>query len=46
MSKKKESQAGKGDAPRNCQSKKYRNNYENIEWNKNVSVQSKINKSS
>lgn len=29
------SQAGKGDAPRNCFSKEYRNNYDNIIWNHN-----------
>ena len=39
MSKKKESQSGKGDSPRNCQSQKYRNNYDDIKWNKNASVQ-------
>ena len=38
MSKKKESQAGKGDSPRNCQSKKYRNNYDSIEWNKKCTI--------
>jgi len=26
--------AGKGDKPRNCFSKKYRNNYDSINWNK------------
>lgn len=46
MSKKKESESGKGDSPRNCQSRTYRDNYEIIEWSKNVSVQSKTNKSS
>ena len=28
------SQAGKGDKPRNCFSKKYRDNYDSINWNK------------
>ena len=28
------SQAGKGDTPRNCFSKKYRDNYDLIDWNK------------
>lgn len=28
-------QAGKGDKPRNCFSKKYRDNYEQIDWTKN-----------
>jgi hypothetical protein len=46
MGKKKESQSGKGDAPRNCHSSTYRDNYDDIKWNKNVPVQSKINKSS
>lgn len=27
-------QAGKGDRPRNCFSKKYRDNYDSINWNK------------
>lgn len=27
------SQAGKGDAPRNCFSKKFRDNYDDIVWN-------------
>ena len=27
-------QAGKGDAPRNCFSQKYRDNYDSINWNK------------
>jgi hypothetical protein len=27
-------QAGKGDAPRNCFSSKYRENYDLINWNK------------
>ena len=26
--------AGKGDKPRNCFSKKYRDNYDSINWNK------------
>lgn len=28
------SQAGKGDSPRNCFSKKYRDNYDSINWKK------------
>lgn len=28
------SQAGKGDKPRNCFSQKYRDNYDDINWNK------------
>lgn len=27
--------AGKGDKPRNCFSKQYKNNYEKINWEKN-----------
>jgi hypothetical protein len=27
-------EAGKGDRPRNCFSKKYRDNYDSINWNK------------
>jgi len=27
-------EAGKGDKPRNCFSKKYRDNYDSINWNK------------
>jgi hypothetical protein len=27
-------QAGKGDKPRNCFSQKYRDNYDSIDWNK------------
>lgn len=34
MNKDNSSQAGKGDAPRSCFSQKYRNNYDNINWNK------------
>lgn len=30
--KKRESSAGKGDSPRNCQSPKYRNNYSEVKW--------------
>ena len=30
--KKKRSNAGKGDAPRNCFSKKFRDNYDFIKW--------------
>ena len=31
------SQAGKGDKPRNCFSQKYRDNYDSIQWNKKKS---------
>lgn len=31
-------QAGKGDAPRNCFSKKYRDNYDLIDWTKKLSL--------
>ena len=27
-------EAGKGDKPRNCFSRKYRDNYDSIDWNK------------
>ncbi len=30
------SQAGKGDKPRNCFSRKYRDNFDSINWNKNI----------
>ena len=33
---KNKSQAGKGDKPRNCFSKKYRDNYDCINWGKNT----------
>jgi len=29
---------GKGDAPRNCFSKQYKDNYETINWSKKISV--------
>ena len=29
---------GKGDAPRNCFSKQFKNNYETINWSKKISV--------
>jgi hypothetical protein len=32
-------QAGKGDKPRNCFSKKYRDNYDAINWNKKKSIE-------
>ena len=35
MTKKKESRVGKGDSPRSCYSKKYKDNYDDIKWNKN-----------
>lgn len=34
--------AGKGDKPRNCFSKEYKNNYENIDWNKNSHINTEI----
>lgn len=34
MSQQNNNQAGKGDRPRNCFSKKYRDNYDSINWNK------------
>lgn len=32
------SQAGKGDKPRNCFSKEFKNNYDNIKWSKNLDL--------
>jgi len=32
LSKKKHGQAGKGDKARNCYSKKFKNNYDKINW--------------
>lgn len=32
---KQNNQAGKGDKPRNCFSKQFKENYENINWGKN-----------
>jgi hypothetical protein len=34
--------AGKGDKPRNCFSQKYRNNYDDINWNKKENKNEKI----
>jgi hypothetical protein len=34
--------AGKGDKPRNCFSKKYKENYENINWNKKSDCDNKL----
>jgi len=34
-------QAGKGDSPRNCFSKKYRDNYDLIDWTKKLSLSEK-----
>lgn len=34
--------AGKGDKPRNCFSKKYKDNYENINWSESDSPKEKI----
>lgn len=38
--------AGKGDSPRNCFSKNYRNNYDSIQWTdkKNINNQKKENR--
>ena len=33
-SKQKKPLNGKGDAPRNCHSKKFKDNYDNIDWGK------------
>ena len=32
------SQNGKGDSPRNCFSKQFKDNYETINWSKKISV--------
>lgn len=32
------SQAGKGDKPRNCFSKEFKDNYDNIKWSKNLDL--------
>jgi hypothetical protein len=32
-------QAGKGDKPRNCFSQKYRDNYDEINWNKKENIE-------
>jgi hypothetical protein len=32
-------QAGKGDAPRNCFSRKYRENYDFINWRNKISIE-------
>ena len=34
--------AGKGDKPRNCFSKKYKDNYENINWSESENAEKKI----
>lgn len=34
MKKKNNNQAGKGDKPRNCYSKSFKKNYDNIDWGK------------
>ena len=33
--------AGKGDKPRNCFSKKYKNNYDEIDWNRKKKIKKK-----
>ena len=34
--------AGKGDKPRNCFSKKYKENYDDIDWNKKSNCRNKL----
>jgi hypothetical protein len=34
--------AGKGDKPRNCFSKKYKENYDDINWNKKSDCDNKL----
>jgi len=37
-----EMSAGKGDKPRNCFSKKYKENYDDIDWNKKSNCRNKL----
>jgi len=39
--KNKKSSAGKGDSPRNCESKDFKKNYEKIDWGKKKACQTK-----
>jgi len=40
--KNKNSTAGKGDSPRNCDSKDFKKNYEKINWNKKLAKREEV----